>query len=34
VLNYFGQGALILADPTAVKNPFYLLAPDGRCCRW
>jgi len=27
VLNYFGQGALILADPTAVKNPFYLLAP-------
>jgi len=27
VLNYFGQGALLLADPTAVKNPFYLLAP-------
>jgi KUP system potassium uptake protein len=27
VLNYFGQGALILADPSAVKNPFYLLAP-------
>jgi KUP system potassium uptake protein len=27
VLNYFGQGALILADPEAVKNPFYLLAP-------
>ena len=27
VLNYFGQGALILADPAAVKNPFYLLAP-------
>jgi KUP system potassium uptake protein len=27
VLNYFGQGALILSDPTAVKNPFYLLAP-------
>jgi len=27
VLNYFGQGALILAEPTAVKNPFYLLAP-------
>jgi KUP system potassium uptake protein len=27
VLNYFGQGALILADPTALRNPFYLLAP-------
>ncbi len=28
VLNYFGQGALLLADPTAIKNPFYLLAPE------
>jgi len=28
VLNYFGQGALLLNDPTAVKNPFYLMAPD------
>jgi KUP system potassium uptake protein len=27
VLNYLGQGALLLADPTAVQNPFYLLAP-------
>jgi KUP system potassium uptake protein len=27
VLNYFGQGALILHDPLAIKNPFYLLAP-------
>jgi KUP system potassium uptake protein len=27
VLNYFGQGALLLAHPTAVENPFYLLAP-------
>ena len=27
VVNYFGQGALLLADPTAIKNPFYLLAP-------
>ncbi|MBS0396780.1 MAG: KUP/HAK/KT family potassium transporter, partial [Proteobacteria bacterium] len=26
-LNYFGQGALVLADPKAVENPFYLLAP-------
>ena len=28
VLNYFGQGALLLNDPAAVKNPFYLMAPD------
>ena len=28
VLNYFGQGALLLADPEAVKNPFYMMAPD------
>jgi KUP system potassium uptake protein len=28
VLNYFGQGALLLADPTAVENPFYRLAPE------
>jgi KUP system potassium uptake protein len=28
LLNYFGQGALILSDPTTVANPFYLLAPD------
>jgi KUP system potassium uptake protein len=27
LLNYFGQGALALADPTALKNPFYLLFP-------
>ena len=27
LLNYFGQGALILADPSAVDNPFYKLAP-------
>jgi KUP system potassium uptake protein len=27
VLNYLGQGALLLADPRAIKNPFYLLAP-------
>lgn len=29
VLNYFGQGALILREPSAVSNPFYLLAPDS-----
>ena len=28
VLNYFGQGALLLNNPQAVKNPFYLMAPD------
>ncbi len=28
VLNYFGQGACILAEPEAAKNPFYLSAPD------
>ena len=27
LLNYFGQGALILADPSAIDNPFYKLAP-------
>jgi KUP system potassium uptake protein len=27
VINYFGQGALLLSDPSAIKNPFYLLAP-------
>ncbi|HEY3987167.1 low affinity potassium transporter Kup [Cedecea sp.] len=28
VLNYFGQGALLLNNPEAIKNPFFLLAPD------
>ncbi|RJP66902.1 MAG: potassium transporter Kup [Comamonadaceae bacterium] len=27
-LNYFGQGALLLARPEAVKNPFFNMAPD------
>lgn len=27
VLNYFGQGALLLASPTAVANPFFEMAP-------
>jgi KUP system potassium uptake protein len=26
-LNYFGQGALVLAQPAAIENPFYLLYP-------
>jgi KUP system potassium uptake protein len=29
VLNYLGQGALLLRDPAAIDNPFYGLAPDG-----
>jgi KUP system potassium uptake protein len=28
LLNYFGQGALLLASPQAILNPFYLLAPE------
>jgi K+ transporter len=28
LLNYFGQGAKVLADPTAIENPFYRLVPD------
>ncbi|MBK7415684.1 MAG: potassium transporter Kup [Dechloromonas sp.] len=28
VLNYFGQGALILGDPATAVNPFFLSAPD------
>lgn len=28
LLNYAGQGALLLRDPSAIANPFYLLVPD------
>ncbi len=28
LINYFGQGALLLADPSAIENPFYRLAPE------
>jgi KUP system potassium uptake protein len=28
VLNYFGQGALLLANPAAIENPFFLLYPE------
>lgn len=28
MLNYAGQGALLLRDPTAIANPFYLLVPE------
>ncbi len=27
LLNYFGQGALLISNPEAIQNPFYLLAP-------
>jgi len=29
LLNYFGQGALVLRDPSAASNPFFLLAPNA-----
>jgi len=28
MLNYFGQGAMILRDPTAIANPFYKMVPE------
>ncbi|MGU3554939.1 potassium transporter Kup [Methylobacterium radiotolerans] len=28
LIHYCGQGALIIADPSAIENPFYRLAPD------
>lgn len=28
LLNYFGQGAMVLANPKAAENPFYLMMPD------
>ncbi|HUQ45375.1 MAG TPA: potassium transporter Kup [Gemmatimonadaceae bacterium] len=28
LLNYFGQGALVLSDPTAAEHPFFRLAPE------
>lgn len=27
LLNYFGQGALVIHDPASIENPFYRLAP-------
>ncbi|MEY2895744.1 MAG: hypothetical protein RL669_13, partial [Pseudomonadota bacterium] len=29
LLNYFGQGSLVLADPEAARNPFFLLVPEA-----
>jgi len=32
VLNYFGQGAMLIENPAAISNPFYLMAPEWS--RW
>ncbi len=29
MLNYMGQGALLMRDATAIQSPFYMLAPEG-----
>ncbi|HEX2556493.1 MAG TPA: potassium transporter Kup [Microvirga sp.] len=29
LLNYFGQGALVLTNPSAIESPFYRLVPEG-----
>jgi KUP system potassium uptake protein len=29
LLNYFGQGALVLSNPAAISNPFFLLVPES-----
>jgi len=29
LINYFGQGASLLSDPSAIENPFYRLVPDS-----
>ena len=29
LLNYFGQGALVLSHPEAIENPFYRMVPDS-----
>ena len=29
MLNYLGQGAMIVSDPSAIVNPFFLLAPES-----
>ncbi len=28
-LNYLGQGAMVIADPTTISNPFFLMAPEA-----
>ena len=34
VLCYFGQGALLLSNPLAMKNPFFMMAPEWGWRRW
>ena len=34
MLNYLGQGALILRHPAAISNPFFLLVPGWARFRW
>ena len=34
LLNYFGQGARLLQDPSAAKNPFYAIVPDHPFALW
>ena len=29
LLNYFGQGAMLLTDPSTIEHPFFRLAPEG-----
>ncbi len=29
MLNYFGQGAMLLGNPAAIQNPFYLMVPEA-----
>jgi KUP system potassium uptake protein len=29
MINYFGQGALVLSNPASIENPFYLMAPES-----
>ncbi len=34
VINYFGQGAMLIENPAAISNPFYLMAPAWSLCPW
>jgi KUP system potassium uptake protein len=33
MLNYFGQGAMVLKDPSAMSNPFFRMAPNSEAVR-
>ena len=32
LINYFAQGALVLANPDTIENPFYLALSRADCC--